>query len=82
MTGWTLISSAITNSAGKLRIQLWYASASILTNLPLAYFLSKMLGLGSAGVVASVVSLGWGTVLEPLQARKLITGTTSGIWNR
>ena len=83
MTGWNLIASTIINSAGKLRLQLWYASASILTNIPLAFFLSSTLGLGSAGVVlASVVSLGWGAVLGPLQASKLINGTASGIWNR
>lgn len=83
ITGWNLIASTITNSAGKLRLQLWYALASILTNIPLAFFLSKTLGLGSAGVVlASVVSLGWGAVFGPIQAHKLIKGTASGIWNK
>ncbi|SFD22970.1 oligosaccharide flippase family protein [Spirosoma endophyticum] len=83
ITGWNLISSTVTNSAGKMRLQIWYALACILTNIPLAFLLSKTLGLGSSGVVlASVVSLGYGAVLGPIQAHKLIKGTASGIWNR
>ena len=83
VTGWNLIASTIINSAGKLRLQLSYALGGLLTNIPLAFLLAKTLGMGSAGVVmASVVSLSWGAVLGPLQARRLINGTARGIWGR
>lgn len=83
ITGWNVPSTTVINSTGRLRLQLWYAVASIATNIPLAYLLGKTLGLGSSGVVlASVLSLGWGAVLGPIQARKLIEGRAEGIWNR
>lgn len=83
VTGWNVPSTTVINSTGRLRLQLWYAVASIGTNIPLAYVLGKTLGLGSSGVVlASVLSLGWGAVLGPIQARKLIEGKAEGIWNR
>lgn len=83
VTGWNLMASTIINSAGKLRLQLGYAVVSLLTNIPLAYLLGRTLGLGSAGVVlASVLSLSWGAVLGPLQARRLINGSARGIWNQ
>lgn len=83
VTGWNVPSTTVINSTGRLRLQLWYALASIVTNIPLAYVLGKTLGLGSSGVVlSSVLSLGWGAVLGPIQAGKLINGHAQGIWNR
>lgn len=71
------------NGVGKIKLQLIIAVVGTLVNIPLSYFFAKTLGLGLAGVIgASIVCIAYGPVLAPIQFKKIINGTASGIWNR
>lgn len=80
---WNSIMTSIVNGLGKIRLQLYYALFAAIINVPLAIFLGRTLHIGSAGVIlATSISLLIGTIFGTIQARKIIFGTATGIWNR
>ena len=71
------------NGVGKLSVQLYHGIVFATLNIPLSVYLAKYLEFGVAGVilatcVGQLAVMIWG----PLQYRKLIGGTASGVWNR
>ncbi|MCK8492662.1 MATE family efflux transporter [Spirosoma sp. RP8] len=83
ITNWNLVASTVLNGLGKMRLQVYYALLTAVTNVALALFFGKFLGWGSTGVVlASVVALLWGAILGTIQMYKLLKGTASGFWNQ
>jgi O-antigen/teichoic acid export membrane protein len=71
------------NGVGKIQLQLIIGIIGTIINIPLSYFLAKTLGLGSAGVIAaSLICISYGPVLAPIQFKKIINKTATGIWNR
>jgi O-antigen/teichoic acid export membrane protein len=79
---WNNVAVSVINGMGKVRFQLILSIVSALLNIPVAIFLGKYLKLGSAGVIlATCFCLLIGSVFLSIQARKLIHGTASGIWN-
>ncbi|SHJ60655.1 lipopolysaccharide biosynthesis protein [Pseudozobellia thermophila] len=79
---WGNIFVNFVNGVGKIRLQMIVGIIGTIVNIPLSYFFGEILGLGSAGVIgASIVSIAYGPVLAPIQFKKIIKGTASGIWN-
>ncbi len=81
INSWNGIYSHFLNGVGKIKLQLYSGIWGIILNIPMAVFLGKWLGI--SGVVLSTVILGiinmiWG----PIQVRKLLNNTATGIWNR
>jgi len=71
------------NGVGKIQLQLIIGIIGTVINIPLSYFFGITLGLGSAGVIgASIICIAYGPVFAPIQFKKIINGTASGIWNR
>jgi Na+-driven multidrug efflux pump len=71
------------NGVGKVQLQLIVGIICAILNIPLSYYFAHNLGLGSAGVIlASIVCIAYGPVLAPIQFKKIIKGTATGIWNR
>lgn len=71
------------NGVGKIQLQLVIGIIGTIINIPLSYFFAKTLGMGSAGVIAaSLICIAYGPVLAPIQFKKIINGTATGIWNR
>jgi len=71
------------NGVGKIKMQIFTAIISIVTNIPLSIYLGKYAGLGSTGVIlASCVCMGYSVVLKPLQYFKIINNKAKGIWNK
>lgn len=80
---WNSVTVTVINGVGKVRLQLYYALLAAISNVPLAILFGRNLGMGSAGIIlASSVSLLFGSVFGEIQARKLIAGTAKGIWGR
>ncbi|MFD2571257.1 oligosaccharide flippase family protein [Spirosoma soli] len=80
---WNSVVVAVANGVGKIQFQLYYSVFSAIVNVPLAVLFGKMLGMGSAGVIlASGVSLLFGSVFGGIQAYKILSGTAKGIWNK
>jgi O-antigen/teichoic acid export membrane protein len=80
---WNSITTSVVNGLGKVRLELYYALVAAIINIPLAIFLGQILNIGSAGVIlATCISLLIGSILGTIQAKKLISGTAKGIWNK
>lgn len=80
---WTSIYAQFLNRTGKIRIQLYVAIIQFITNIPLAIFLAKILGLGPVGVImATNINLLLSAVILPLQTKKISNQKAYGIWNK
>ncbi len=83
IVAWSNIFAYFMNGVGKIRLQLWVAVPSAIAVIPIAIILTKVFHLESAGVmVAITLCLLPGCFLWPVQLRKLVSGTASGIWAR
>ncbi len=80
---WGNIFVIFINGVSKVRLQLIVSTVGAILNIPLSYFFAVNCGLGTAGVIlASTISIGYGPILAPIQYRKLMAGTATGIWNK
>ncbi|MFC2149024.1 lipopolysaccharide biosynthesis protein [Bacteroidota bacterium] len=80
---WGNIFVVFINGVGKIQLQLIVGVVSTLINIPLSYLFAETLELGTAGVIlASIICIAYGPVLAPIQFKKIIKGTATGIWNR
>jgi O-antigen/teichoic acid export membrane protein len=78
---WNGIYSQFLNGVGKIKLQLYSGFWGMILNIPMAILLGRKIGI--TGVVLSTVILGvvnmiWG----PIQTKKLLTNTATGIWNK
>ncbi len=70
------------NGVGVIKLQLITSLISVFINIPLSIFFAKYLQFGIVGVIsATCVCLIYSVILRPMQYRKIITNTSSGIWN-
>lgn len=77
----TSIYASFINGSGKISLQFYITAIECIIHIPLAIILCKFIGVG--GVVVSltlitIINLIW----EPIQLKKLTTGTAHGIWNK
>lgn len=71
------------NGVGKIQLQLIIGTIGTIVNIPLSYFLAKTMGMGTAGViVATIICIAYGPIFAPIQFKKIINGTASGIWDK
>lgn len=81
MNIWNSIFSQFLNGVGRLRLQLYLGISAAIINIPLSIFLGKRIGL--IGVILASIIVGFtGTILYPLQYKKIIGNTAKGIWNK
>ncbi len=79
---WNSIFAQFINGVGKIRLQVYYGVFGAIINIPLSVFMAKNLNLGSSGVIlATCISLLGGTVLGPIQCKRIINNKAKGIWN-
>ena len=70
------------NGIGKLKLQIFTSTISLIINIPLSIFLAKSLDLGTSGVIlATCFSLLYAAILRPIQYYKIINNKATGIWN-
>jgi O-antigen/teichoic acid export membrane protein len=68
---------------GKLKISYYNAIFQIITNLPITYFLVRILKLGLTGIIVSInINLLITSILLTIQANKLINNKSHGIWSK
>jgi len=71
------------NGVGKVRLQLYFATASMLINIPLALFFVKIMHLGILGIpLATTIITAIASAIGYVQYYKLTGSTATGIWNR
>ena len=80
---WGNIFVTFINGVGKIKLQLIVATIGAVINIPLSIFLAKYCGLGSPGVIlASTICICYGPILAPIQFKKIVNGTASGVWSK
>jgi Na+-driven multidrug efflux pump len=71
------------NGIGKIRLQIVFALIVGILNIPLSILFAKYMSMGSTGVmVGTVICLLPGSLLTPIQYRKVMNQTATGIWNQ
>ena len=71
------------NGVGKIKLQMLYGGFGAIVNIPLSILFAKNLCMGITGVyLATIASNIPGMIILPIQARKIISGKASGIWNK
>ncbi|TRX66357.1 lipopolysaccharide biosynthesis protein [Carboxylicivirga sp. M1479] len=71
------------NGVGKITLQLYIAVITGVINIPLSIYLAKNLEMGINGIIlATIICLGIGAIIYPIQYLKIIRGNAKGIWNR
>ena len=79
INGWNAIYSQFLNGTGKIKMQLFFALAGSLVNIPLAVFLGKNLGIYGVILSTTLISLII-AVFSPIQYSKIINNRALGIW--
>ncbi|NQU35366.1 MAG: polysaccharide biosynthesis protein [Bacteroidetes bacterium] len=80
---WNTIFSYFLNGAGKIKLQMYDGILAMIINIPISIFLAKNIGMGSTGVIlGTCISLATGSLLIPIQTKKIISGSAKGIWNK
>lgn len=80
---WNAIFSIFINGVGKIRLQILLAPIVGLLNIPLSFFLVKILNWGTYAMPASnFICLIMGAIIGFVQYRKIINNNAKGIWNK
>lgn len=83
IVNWGSIFVTFINGVGKIKLQMIIGTIGAILNIPLSIFFAKSLGMGSAGVIiASIICIGYGPFIAPIQYLKIINGNPKGIWNK
>jgi O-antigen/teichoic acid export membrane protein len=77
---WSIYASVI-NGMGKIRLQLYSTFISAMIHIPLAFFLGRKFGVNGV-VISLIICTSLLFAWAPIQYRKLLNGTASGIWNK
>ena len=79
INAWNNIYSQFLNGVGKIKMQLYFALAGSLINIPLAIFLAKNLGIYGVVLSTTIISVVV-AVITPIQYNKIINNKAAGIW--
>lgn len=83
IANWSSIFASFLNGIGKIRIQIYFAFIAGALNIPVCFFLVKILGWGTYAMPASnFICLIFGAIVGILQYSKIIKGTATGVWNK
>ena len=81
ITTWVNSFNLVINGTGKIRLQMYAWIFASVVNIPLSIFFTKYLGMGINGIVlGTIVSMVPLAILSPLQVRKLLAKTDTGVW--
>ena len=75
--------SLFLNGVGKIKLNFYLVIFQALSFLPYVYLFTKYFELGVAGVMIATITCGLPLIIfQPIQYRKIISGTARGIWNQ
>lgn len=83
ISSWTSIFGNFLSGVEKIRLSLIHSIIMIFLNVPLSIFLAKTLGMGPTGVMlATCLCVLPQVFLHPIQYKKIINKTASGLWGK
>lgn len=81
ISSWTSIFGNFLSGVEKIRLSLIHSILMIFINIPLSIFFAKNLNLGPTGVmIATCICVLPQVFLHPIQYKKIINNTATGIW--
>jgi O-antigen/teichoic acid export membrane protein len=78
---WNTIFSYLLNGIGKIKLQLILSLSGSVIHIPLAIFLSRRFGIEGVILSTAFVSL-VNAILLPIQYRRLMKSSATGVWNQ
>lgn len=78
---WNAIFVHFINGVGKVTLQLIIGVSAAIINIPLAIFLGNLIGIEGiyiGNILLSLITV----IIYPIQYKKLLNGTASGVFNR
>jgi O-antigen/teichoic acid export membrane protein len=83
ISSWNQIFTNFINGVSKVRLGFYLTLFTGLVNIPLCFFLADYCKLGSVGIImASSLSLLPDIIFLPLQYKKIVNQSATGIWNK
>ena len=83
MSTFIMIFSNFLNGVNKIRLSMYQSLIVAIINIPLSFYFSENLGMGSGGVIlATIVCISLRLLFQPVQVYKILRGTATGIWNK
>lgn len=79
INAWNSIFSQFINGVGKIKMQLYLAVGGSIINIPLAIYLGRELGIYGVVLSTTIISIVT-AVVTPIQYKKIINNTATGIW--
>ncbi|CAN5280717.1 O-antigen export protein [soil metagenome] len=79
ISNWNSIFVNLLNGIGRIRLQMYIAIILGVINIPMSIFLGIHIGIEGV-IMSSCICLLFGSILTPIQHRKLLRGTATGIW--
>ncbi len=81
ITNWVNMFNIVINGTGKIYLQMVTWLGACVINIPISIFFATYMGWGTIGIVmGTVVSMIPLAIISPLQVKKLLSGTDTGIW--
>jgi O-antigen/teichoic acid export membrane protein len=81
ISNWNNIFAFFINGISKIFLQVWISVFGGIAFIPLTIILAKNFGLIGVPLGMAISILG-GTLIMPIQCKKIINGTARGIWNK
>jgi O-antigen/teichoic acid export membrane protein len=83
ISNWNNLFIYFINGTGKIRLQFYTSIFVAVINIPLSIYFAKYLNFGSTGIMmATCFCAALGSIVSPIQFKKLIGMKASGIWNK
>lgn len=81
ITTWSNIYAFFVNGVGKIRIQMYCSTASCIIFFPLTLWLAPKMGVTGILLAMNIVLI-FSAILLPIQYKKIINNTATGIWQK
>ncbi|MBK9023500.1 MAG: oligosaccharide flippase family protein [Saprospiraceae bacterium] len=81
--GWNTMFGLFANASSKVKLQVYLSFAAMILNIPICIYLIRETTLGIYSIpIAGIICMLPGVLYYPIQANKIITNTSKGIWNQ
>lgn len=81
LNAWNSIFAQFLNGVGKIKLQLYIGIGGSVVNVPLAVFLGTKIGIRGV-LLANIIVVAFGILIYPIQYKKLMNGSATGIWGK
>ena len=81
LNAWNNIFAHFLNGLGKIKLQLYLGIGAAIVNVPLAILLGSKIGVEGV-LLANIIVVAFGALVYPLQYKKIMGNSATGIWGK